>query len=128
MWLKAVARVLPGWAWALIAAVALGGGGWLWYRAEVGRLEAALAETRSAVTRLTTARDQWQARAERHRQDLADAEARGRALEGALRELQASLAEIDARYRDLRGRIDRAPAADDGEVAPVLRDTLEALP
>lgn len=121
-------KMLPGRVWLIGGLAVAVAGGWLWYRGEVASLETALAETHSKVVTLTTARDQWQARAEQRRQDLEDAEARVRAQEAALVELHARLVEIDERYRPLRERIEQAPEADDGEVAPVLRDTLESLP
>lgn len=121
-------RLLPGRMWLIGALVAAMAGGWLWHQAETARLELAVTEAQFEAEALRRGRDAWQARANRYRDDLVTAIAEQAHAERAVRELQASLAEIDERYRTLRGRIAQAPEADDGEVAPVLRDTLEALP
>lgn len=120
--------LVSGRAWLIALAVAVVGGGWLWYQAETARLELSVTEAQFEAEALRQGRDAWQARANRYRDDLVTAIAEQARAEQAVRELHASLAEIDARYRALRERIKQAPAADDGEVAPVLRDTLEALP
>lgn len=121
-------RLLPGRVWLIGALVAAMAGGWLWHQTETARLELAVTEAQFEAEALRRGRDAWQARANRYRDDLVTAIAEQAHAERAVRELQASLAEIDARYRTLRGRIEQAPEADDGAVAPVLRDTLEALP
>lgn len=60
--------------------------------------------------------------------ELAAVERQRRAAEADIKALQEELAEQAEGYDALRQRIRRAPASDDGPVAPVLRDTLERLP
>ncbi|WP_046079654.1 hypothetical protein [Halomonas sp. HG01] len=121
-------RLLPGRVWLIGALVAAVVGGWLWHQTVTARLELAVTEAQFEADSLRRGRDAWQARANRYRDDLVTAIAEQAHAERAVRELQDSLAEVDERYRALRQRIARAPAEDDGPVAPVLRDTLEALP
>jgi len=135
MFVKTLARLVPGRLWLAAAVVAIGAGGWLWHQVETSRLAAdaerlagELSETRAEAERLRDQRNQWEARAEQQGRDLARVQQERARSELAVRELQEALADRDERYRELQVRIRRAPAAADGPVAPVLRDTLEALP
>lgn len=121
-------RFIPAKAWAVVAVVIVVGGGWLWHQSETAQLESALSEARADAEVLRRGLDAWQARAERYRDDLAAAIAEQAHAERAVRELQAELAESGDRYRELQRRIEQAPESDNGPVAPVLRDALEALP
>jgi len=120
-------RFVPAKVWAVGAVVAVVGGGWLWHQSETARLESALSETRADAEVLRKGLDAWQARADRYRDDLATAIAEQAHAERAVRELQAELADSGDRYRDRQRRIEQAPESDNGPVAPVLRDALEAL-
>lgn len=110
---------------ALIGALVLG----LWFQhiyvnhlKEIVAIERQAAE--SAQQRTQEARQQALAAID----ELAEAERQRRASEAEIKALQEALAEQAASYDDLRQRIRRAPASDNGPVAPVLRDTLERLP
>lgn len=94
----------------------------------VRHLKERVAIERDALEETQASRDAWHERAMATLEQLNDAHRRSRAAEQAVAALQETLAERDARYDDLRHRIHNAPAEDDGEVAPVLRDTLERLP
>ena len=121
-------RLVPGRVWLLALGLGVMVGGWLWHQAETARLELAVTEAQFEAESLRRGRDAWQERANRYRDDLAIAIAEQAHAERAVRELQAELADRGARYRKLQARIRQAPEADDGPVAPVLRDALEALP
>lgn len=128
MFVKMLSKLVPAWVWAAVLGVALVGGlGW-WGMVERDRLVAERDAAQSEVETLTASRDRWHARAMDVLGQLGDERRRAREAEAALVALQARLAERDERYRALRRRIEQAPSADDGDVAPVLRDTLEALP
>lgn len=110
---------------ALIGALALG----LWFQhiyvnhlKEMVAIERQAAE--SAEQRTQEAREQAHAALDQ----LAAAERHRRASEAEIKALQEELAEQAESYDALRQRIRRAPASDNGPVAPVLRDTLERLP
>lgn len=110
---------------ALIGALVLG----LWFQhiyvnhlKEMVAIERQAAE--SAEQRTQEARQQALAAMD----ELAEVERQRRAAEADIKALQEELAEQAESYDALRQRIRRAPASDDGPVAPVLRSTLEALP
>ncbi|MCE8004240.1 hypothetical protein [Billgrantia ethanolica] len=121
-------RLVPGRVWLLLAAVAINGAAWLWVSYHTAQLERELSQTQAEAEVLRKGLDAWQARADSYRDDLAIAIAEQAHAERAVRELQAELADSGARYRELQARIRQAPERDDGPVAPVLRDALEALP
>lgn len=121
-------RLVPGRVWLLALGLGVMAGGWLWHQAETARLERQLSQVQAEAEVLRKGLDAWQARADRYRDDLAAAIAEQAHAERAVRELQAELADSGARYRELQVRIRQAPERDDGPVAPVLRDALEALP
>ena len=77
---------------------------------------------------MTDDRDEWQREATETASQLDDVERQRRAAEADLKALQEELAEQAESYDALRQRIRRAPASDNGPVAPVLRSTLESLP
>lgn len=94
----------------------------------VRHLKEMVAIERDALEKAQESRDAWHERTMATLEQLNDARRRSRAAEEAVAALQETLAERDARYDDLRRRIQNAPAEDDGAVAPVLRDTLGRLP
>ena len=104
----------------LALAGALLGGAYLYHTSTVATLELAQerAETRASLAEtdlvLTEANNKF----------LLD---ESLAAEASAKRLQSELADIRARHRPIRQRIDTAPASDDGPLAPVLRDTLRAL-
>ncbi|SDK31432.1 hypothetical protein [Billgrantia gudaonensis] len=128
MFVKLLGRVVPAWVWAVvIGLVAAGGVGW-W---GVTAWEARIAEQEALAQELATMtanRDRWQQRTQQLLEQQRAAQERARQAEAAVAELQAALAERDADYREIQRRIRQAPAEDDGPVAPVLRQALEALP
>ncbi|WNL39840.1 hypothetical protein RN346_04590 [Halomonas sp. PAMB 3232] len=77
---------------------------------------------------MTEQRDKYQREATEKAKELDEAERRRRLAEADIKALQEELAEQAESYDALRQRIRRAPASDNGTVAPVLRDTLERLP
>ncbi|MDY7117144.1 hypothetical protein RAN53_12385 [Halomonas sp. SSL-5] len=126
--LSLVRKLVPGWVWvAIIGLAAVGGLGW-W---GVTTWEARVEERQSLAQQVETleaSRERWQAHTLSVMAQLGEARERARQAESALAELQAALAARDADYREIRRRIRQAPAEDDGPVAPVLRQALEALP
>lgn len=114
-------RILLALLLALLAVAA-----WQFQRAQ--HLDAMLDIEAEALARMTAHRDAWHERTMSVLEQLGEERRRSRAAERAVVELQAALAERDADYQEIRQRIRQAPAEADGPVAPVLRDTLEALP
>lgn len=114
------------WLKGIAAAAVFGAMAWLGYQYNEGQrameraeqLEQTLTEERARfVEELEASEEENQRARERHARELADVDRafdkeRQRLLEAA----------------DLLSEIDRAPAADDGPVAPVLQDLLEQLP
>lgn len=149
MWLKLVSmlpflgrlsglkRLLPGRGVGLLllALVGLLVTGWFWHQAIVKGLEVEVTEHQASVQMLTSERDQmaserdqWQDRAEQREADLVRVEQQRLRAEASVRALQKRLSGLNEEYEQLQRRIRQAPAADDGPVAPVLINTLEALP
>ncbi|NVF16245.1 hypothetical protein [Vreelandella maris] len=91
-------------------------------------LKTDLALERSALSQMVDKRDAWKQKANEVADELGYAERSRRLAEADLKALQEELAEQAEDYDVLRRRIQESPASDDGEVAPVLRSTLEALP
>lgn len=118
-----------------VLALLLGLGGWVFHEWQTNRLETAVAE---ADGRAQAA----EARADSLRRDVSDWErSAGEAVRRAqvlheelaagreqVRQLQQRLEQRNRAYTALERQIRQAPDEDDGEVAPVLRDTLEGLP
>ena len=101
--------------------------GFAWKSWEAGFLARDLAAERAALIEMTDDRDEWQREATETASQLDDAERQRRAAEADIKALQEELAHHAESYDALRQRIRRAPASDNGTVAPVLRSTLEAL-
>lgn len=121
-------KLVPAWVWAaLLGVLALGGLGWWGVTTWEARVEERQALTQEVET-LTANRDRWHQRTLGLMEQLGETRERARQAEAALIELQDALAERDADYREIRRHIRRAPAEDDGPVAPVLRRALEELP
>lgn len=95
---------------------------------QIKNLTHELALERSALQQMTDKRDEWQREATQAANQLDESERRRRLAEADIKALQEALAEQAEDYDALRQRIRRAPASDNGPVAPVLRSTLEALP
>lgn len=128
MFVKLLGRVVPAWVWAaMIGLVAAGGLGWWGVNAWEDRIAEQEALAQELAT-MTANRDRWQQRTQELSEQQRAAHERARQAEQAVAELQAALAERDADYREIQRRIRHAPAEDDGPVAPVLRQALEALP
>jgi len=102
--------------------------GFTWKAWQVNDLVNELALERSALQQMTNKRDEWQQEATEVADQLDDAERRQRLAEADIKALQEELAEQAEDYDALRRRIQGSPASDNGEVAPVLRSTLESLP
>lgn len=120
-------KAVPFQAWLAFALVAALAWAVWWHLDTVDGLRAGLNDATAAATAAKDDRDRWQARASRYRDDMITAIAEQAHAEKAVRELQAELSDNGARYRALQARIRQAPETDDGPVAPVLRDALEAL-
>lgn len=110
--------------YSVLVAAVVGGGGFLygqWQHAEVRAVEADLAAASYQRDRWETAATDWQ------RQVRVLEEERDAARE-AQRALRAELSRKREDYEQIRRNIEASTAEDDGPVAPVLRETLEALP
>lgn len=107
--------------WAIIAVLSLSlAGGWLWHQSRIKTVQLDLQRT--------------EARAEQAEQGLRRAVVQyenlnqeRKAAEDSTRALQVRLATVDSRHTAIRKQINAAPAADDGPLAPVLRNALRAL-
>lgn len=110
---------------ALITAV-LAVGGWLYHGATTNKLRAEAADTR--LEAMVTNRDAWRALAEHGVDRIAHLEAERRHAEAAVQQLQVRLADREVETRARTARIRAAPPEDDGPVARVLADAIEALP
>lgn len=111
---------------ALSLLAACGAGIYAWYRSN----QAAFSVDRLQlqVQQLTTSRDAWRVSAHRWQADakrLAEEQGAARAAVAALEE---DLAVSTARYQPAQKVLDQAQPSDDGPVAPVLRNVIEALP
>ncbi|MCL7931624.1 hypothetical protein [Halomonas llamarensis] len=91
-------------------------------------LKERVAIERQAYERAVEAKREARAETLEALDDLAAAERQRRDAEAAVQALQEEMAEQAEDYDMQRQRIQRTPTSDDGPVAPVLRDTLEALP
>jgi len=114
----ALSLFTPSRAAIVAAAVAIALAGTLWLRLDAARSRADLADSRAAA-----------ATARAH--DLADALAIQSAAEARARmsaaAAQAAAREARIRFDALRAAADTAPDSDDGPVAPVLLNALNAL-
>lgn len=127
MLMRLASKLVPTWVWAAGLGIALvGGAGW-WVLTERERLTAERDEAQREVATLADSRDRWYARAMDTIDQLGDQRRRAQEAEAALTALQARLAQQTEAHRRLVERIDQAGPGEDGDVAPVLRDTLEAL-
>lgn len=100
-------------------------GHWL----QVNSLQRELAQVTGDLDKVTENRDAWQRASEHLAQELIVRMEELTFAQAAARELAADLhADDETIYAPIRQAIRAAPHADDGQVAPVLRDTLEALP
>lgn len=109
--------------YGILAVAALAVMGWLYVNWTQSRLDSA----RSDLRVMEIDRDRWQASANTWKEQ-SEALIREKSEERkAAQELRARLAESSKSYDALRLRIRSASADSDGEVAPVLRETLEAL-
>lgn len=107
--------------WAIIAVLSLAlTGGWLWHQSRVKSLQLDLQRTETRAEQA----EQGLRRAVVQYENL---NRERKAAEDSTRALQARLATVDGQHAAIRRRIDAAPAADDGPLAPVLRETLRAL-
>lgn len=102
--------------------------GFAWKTWQVNDLANELALERSSLQQMTDKRDEWQREATQATNQLDEAERRRRLAEADIKALQEKLVEQAEDYDALRRRIQGSPASDNGEVAPVLRSTLESLP
>jgi hypothetical protein len=113
---------LAKWVGGGVLLVVLAGAlGWFYHDWRVSALEAELNEA------LRTA-GQWQQLAVGSQAQIKAIRDERAARDAAVEQLASQLRAISSRHEQLRSRIRDSPAHDDGPVAPVLRDALEALP
>ncbi|MDX1755870.1 MAG: hypothetical protein R3175_07425 [Marinobacter sp.] len=105
---------------------ALGSGLYGWYR--TNQAELTVKRLQLQIQQLSTNRDSWRASAERWKTDAARMAEEQMAAKAAVDALEQDQAANDARYEPAQQLIDRAEPTDDGPVAPVLRNVIEALP
>ncbi|MGP5324950.1 hypothetical protein [Vreelandella titanicae] len=94
----------------------------------VSHLKEMVAIERQAYEKANAAKREAQAETLAALDELLGVQQRYRLAEADIKALQEEMAEQAEDYDALRRRIQGSPASDDGEVAPVLRSTLEALP
>lgn len=113
-----IIRVL---GWAILLLSLAGGAGWLYHKYQIGSLKYDLRSVEAD-------RDYWQATAVENKALLAAERAERIAIIEAIRNLRSEIAGVDQRYQALQHKIRDSPPADDGPVAPVLRQALDGLP
>lgn len=112
---------------AIVLGLALGAL-WLWHGWRTASLEQTLTEARAELSTAQQDRDRARRAAKGYQQALADAQHEREQTELAIKALQEKLGFNEPRYEQIDTAIRRAPAEQDGPVAPVLRQTIEALP
>tara|TARA_R110002167_G_scaffold365492_1_gene590430 strand:- start:6052 stop:6423 length:372 start_codon:yes stop_codon:yes gene_type:complete len=122
--LSALRKLIPAWVWVALLVLGLTAAGGFWVVHLVQSREAAEGQ----LAALEANRDRWQQRTMEALAQLGDERARARDAEAAVAALQAALDAREPSYRAARKRIEQATPAEDGEVAPVLRQALEDLP
>ncbi|WP_028574344.1 hypothetical protein [Desulfonatronovibrio hydrogenovorans] len=98
----------------------LAGGAWAYHSWKTGQLESQVIEIRDS-------RDRWKDAARSHESRAEKMEQQYKQARQSVRDLEQELSAQEAHYESLREQIRQAPDEEDGPVAPVLRDTLEAL-
>lgn len=127
--MRVIGAALVKWLGAgTLAAVLLGGAGYLYHDWQTGRMQGQIQAIEAQLERLRVNRDEWRASAESWRARADTLEVERDAAQAAQRALQETLARQAEDYAPARERVRSAPEADDAPVAPVLRDALEALP
>ncbi len=141
--LRIVGTALVKWlGGGTVLAALLGAGGWFYHNWQTDQLETQLAEAQSEMQAALTdqvraesdarelrqALNQWQRSAEEAQRRADALAAQAEESRAQVRTLMSRLAEREQQYRALQAHIRAAPESDDGPVAPVLRDTMEALP
>lgn len=115
-WLKS--PFIKGLIMTMLVAALAGGG--LWHKYKMTSLGNALQRTESRAQQAEERLGRAVVLYEMLRREKV-------AADEATLQLQARLAKTSAWHRDIRTQIDSAPPAADGPLAPVLRDTLNAL-
>lgn len=113
-----IIRVL---GWAILLLSLAGGAGWLYHKYQIGSLKYDLRSVEAD-------RDYWEAAATERKALLESERAERIAIMKAIRSVQLEIAGVEQRYQALQHKIRDSPPADDGPVAPVLRQALEDLP
>lgn len=127
--MRVIGAALVKWLGAgTLAAVLLGGAGYLYHDWQTGRMQSQIQAVEAELERLRVNRDEWRASAEGWRVRADTLEAERDAAQAAQRALQEALERQAEDYTPARERVRSAPVIDDAPVAPVLRDALEALP
>lgn len=111
----------------LLASLVAAAGGIGWHFWQTGKLQSALSTAETQVERLQANRDAWQRTAEQGAERVRRLEAERAAATEAVQAMQDELAAREPAYEVVLVEIEQAPAGDDGPVAPVLRNALEAL-
>jgi uncharacterized protein HemX len=110
-----------------LLALLLALGGYLYHDHRLDMEQEAARQAQKAAADMEANRDKWKAAAERYQRDIQTLEDQRHDDQQAVRQLRADLAEQDHKYKALLARIRDSPDTDDGPVAPVLKQTLEAL-
>ena len=103
-------------------------GGWLWHDWQTSQLEEQLAQAQDQADILRRDLGHWVAAAEERYLALQSMTDQYRRAALAVADLEARLQASEAIYQDLKEQAQAAPEADDGPVAPVLRQMIEGLP
>tara|TARA_A100000171_G_scaffold49124_1_gene57636 strand:- start:187 stop:573 length:387 start_codon:yes stop_codon:yes gene_type:complete len=112
---------------AIVLGLALGGL-WLWHGWRTASLEQTISETRANLTTAQQDRDRARQAAQSYQDALANAQYEREQTELAIKALQSKLGANESKYDQIDVDIRGASAQQDGPVAPVLRQTIEALP
>ena len=120
-----LARVLIGTTLLSLLSTA-GAGLYAWHT--TGKSEIALGEKDNRIEQLTVNRNSWKAAADRWQADALRYEQERTAARQAAQALALKQDELERRYAPIKKAIEQSRPQDDGPVAPVLRQAIEALP
>jgi len=120
-----LARVLIGTTLLSLLSTA-GAGLYAWHA--TGKAEIALGEKDNRIEQLTVNRNSWKAVADRWQADALRYKQERTAARQAAQTLALKQDELEQHYAPIKKAIEQSRPQDDGPVAPVLRQAIEALP